>query len=318
MYYSRLSHLLKNSITMTRFLSSELVNLLACPNCHNNMFEEEGMLKCFRCGKKYEIRNGIPLLYPDNLDIAHLREEENLARMMKRPRLNKKEQFILSQWDNSKQEFWEMVKSNVEAPPKSLINLGCGYDACFSQFESNGYTFVNFDIVYDMLNTLKTDHGAKFCVAGDIRWLPFKNQTFDYLVSIDVIHHHSNNVPSLLKSFRNLLKPGGSIFLEDPNAWGISQMVKSVLLPRPLHGFLRSTYHTLKGSSHRPANYEFSTSVWYVEGVLRQLGFHNIRLHPNNAYPCIGEKWFRVYQLFSKFDRISKYHNYHYMLSATI
>jgi hypothetical protein len=53
-----------------------------------------------------------------------------------------------------------------------------------------------------------------------------------------------------------------------------------------------------------------------VKAILERLHFHNIEIHPNDAYPCIGEARYRVYELFKKFEFIRKYNNYHYMLSA--
>jgi SAM-dependent methyltransferase len=296
-------------------INRELISLLACPNCGGDLLEAKNRLKCSLCYKEYEITNGIPILYPDNTDVGHLREEENLAGMMRQPRLSQKEQFSLSQWSASKQEFWEMVRSNIEPPPKCFVNIGCGFDSYFVQFEEQAYIFVNFDIVYDVY-ALTREHGTKSCIAGDISSLPFKRSSFDYIVSIDVIHHESDKVFALLESFRNLLKPGGCLFLEDPNAWGMFQLAKSIILPKPLYRFLRSAYHRLKRSAHRPADYEFPTSVWSVRKMLRDLGFRNIRVYPNNAYPCIGETSFQIYKLFKHIDWVRKYHNYHYMLSA--
>jgi len=301
---------------MTNLTDPELIHFLACPDCGSGLFEAENRLKCASCNRDYEIRNGIPLLYPKDIDRERLREEESLAEMMKQPRLSRKDSFSSVQWENSKQEFWGMVRDNIEAPPKSFINIGCGYDACFGEFQQGGYVFVNFDIVYDMLATLQRDVGATSCVAGDVNRLPFKKHAFDYVASIDVIHHESHKIPILLRSFGNLLKPGGLLFLEDLNAWGLFQSVKSLLLPRPLHRFLRSTYHRLRHSSHKPADYEFPTSLWHVKNVLEGLGFCDIRVHPNNAYPNIGPASFQIYEFFNRIEWVRKYQNYHYMLSA--
>jgi len=250
------------------------------------------------------------------MDLEHLREEEDLAKMMKRPMLSRKDQFSSVQWKNSKREFWGMVRDNIEAAPRSFVNIGCGYDDYFSQFEREDYTFVNFDIVYDMVYTLQRDFGGRSCVAGDISRLPFKKNSFDYVACTDVIHHESDNLPGLLESFRNLLKPKGLLFLEDPNAWGMFQFAKSVLLPKPLYRVLRATYHKLKNSSHRPAHYEFPTNVWDVKNILEKLGFCSTKIYPNIAYPSIGTMSFQVYKFFSRIEWVRKYHNYHYMLSA--
>jgi len=301
---------------MSNLTNQGLLLLIACPVCKGDLGESAEHLLCTRCGMSYEIRQGIPLLYSPTTDLGHLQEEEHLAEMMKSRRLGKSEQFSSLQWKTSKHEFWSMVTANIQTPPKLFINIGCGYDSAFRVFEQQGYEFVNFDMVFDMLNELQNEYGGRSCVGGDVKYLPFKQNIFDYVVSIDLIHHESDEVFALLESFRDLLKTGGMLFLEDPNSWGMFQMAKSILLPKPVYRALRSTCHQVKQATHRPADYEFPTSVWKVKEMLQILGFQNIRVHANTAYPGIGEASFRFYRLLSNFEGVRKYLNYHYMLSA--
>lgn len=297
-------------------INPELIQLLACPNCGNDLREVNNQLRCIGCGKEYEIRNGIPLLYPDNINLEHLQSEGILAKKMRMPRINLKDKFSAVQWEHSKREFWRMVQEHIKTGPKTIINIGCGYDANFKEFEQSGYLFVNFDLVYEMLYTQQQDFGAKACVAGDITSLPFKKNSFDYVICIDVIHHESDKLLYILTSFRDLIKPGGSLFIEDVNRWGMFQFYKSVLLPKPLYMLLRSIYHGLKHSQHKPADYEFPTSPWNVKKALTMIGFHNMKIYSNNSYPCIGPIRFQVYKFFSRIQRVRKFHNFHYMLSA--
>ncbi len=332
-------------VRMTDLRNPEVIRLLACPDCGRDLFELDSLLRCTHCGREYEVRDGIPLLYPKAMDIGRLRGEEMLAEMMKRPRPSRlpavarrcggrfkavcaladavgvsgQGRNLLSsqQWENSKKEFWGMVRGKVAPPPKSLVNIGCGYDACFNEFQEAGHLFVNFDIVYRMLQVLQRDFHATLCVAGDLNSLPFKKGCFDYVVCVDVLHHESDKVRTLLQWFRDLLKPGGLLFLEDVNAWGMFQFPKSLFLPRPIHRLLRSAYHQLKRSVHEPAYYEFPTNVFRVRKILRDLNFSNISIHPNNAYPCIGPLSYRAYACLCRIESVRQYHNYHYMLSAT-
>jgi SAM-dependent methyltransferase len=264
------------------------------------------------------VRDGIPLLYPHNVDKKRLSEEEKLASMMMRPGHTFDELFSDEQWKKSKAEFWDTVKEFVKPPPKRIINVGCGYDRSFLDLQQNGHQFVNFDLVFHMLKTLKKDFGALNCVAGDISSLPFKPAAFDYLVCIDVIHHRIDSLPAIFDSFYNVLKEAGMIFLEDVNAWGIFQFPKSILLPKWIHGPLRSAYHAIKHSQHRPANYEFPTNVHEVVKLLRFAGFGDIIVHPNESYPNIGQLAYKVYtMLATKSDYVKRFHNFHYRLSAT-
>lgn len=304
-------------VRMTELGNPELIRLLACPDCGRDLFELDTLLQCTHCGREYEIRDGIPLLYPKTMDIGRLRGEEILAEMMKRPRSSRRNRLSSHQWENSKKEFWGMVRGKVSPPPKCFVNIGCGYDACFNEFQEVGHLFVNFDIVYRMLHALQRDFHAMSCVAGDLNSLPFKKGCFDYVVCVDVLHHESDKVCTLLQSFRDLLKPGGLLFLEDVNAWGMFQFPKSLFLPRAAHRLLRSAYHQLKRSVHEPAYYEFPTNVYRVRKILRDLNFSHISIHPNSAYPCIGPLSYRAYSCLSRIESVRQYHNYHYMLSAT-
>lgn len=65
-----------------------------------------------------------------------------------------------------------------------------------------------------------------------------------------------------------------------------------------------------------PADHEFPTSVWRVKAIHKELEFHKIRVYANDAYPCIGEGSFRLYQFVSNIEFAQKYHNYYYMISA--
>jgi uncharacterized protein YbaR (Trm112 family) len=293
------------------------LHLLICPNCEGELRETSDRLKCLSCNRSYEIRDGIPLLYPDTLNREHLEEEENLAGMMLEHSHSQspKDQFNAKQWKASKQEFYDIVKSRLAPPPLTMVNLGCGYDSSFRHFERAGYTFVNFDMIYHMPHHLKTKHGAKMCVVGDIKAPPLRRNSFDYVICIDVIHHECDQLVALFNIFKKLLKPGGTLFLSDPHAWGMFQMVKSILLPRPLYRIARSTYHKVKKSTCRPSDYEFATNYWTTKQILASLGFVNLKIYPNYAYPNISETSYKIYSLL-KSDWIRKYHNYHYVISA--
>jgi len=297
-------------------INPALIDLLACPACRGDLAHHHSELQCTGCGARYEVRQGIPVLVPDDVNTEHFEEEQHLAQMMKSRETLPEEQFNLNQWALSKHEFWTMVRSVVTGTDKKFVNIGCGFDPSFTTFEQQGHTFVNMDLVFDMLSDLRQDLGAKSCVNGDVNSLPLKAGAFDYVISIDVIHHECERLPELLGSFRDLLKPGGTLFLEDPNAWGLFQMAKSIFMPRAAYKALRSTYHTLKRSIHRPADYEFPTNVWSVMAMLRELGFEDIKCYPHTAYPTVSQRSHRIYRSLSGSEFVRKFHNYHYMLSA--
>lgn len=78
------------------------------------------------------------------MNLEHLQEEEKLAQMMQSPLSSCKAQFSYDQWRKYKEEFWSSVKRYLsDKTPKSLVNIGCGYDKHFREFEQQGHIFIN-------------------------------------------------------------------------------------------------------------------------------------------------------------------------------
>ncbi|MBU0545779.1 class I SAM-dependent methyltransferase [Patescibacteria group bacterium] len=299
-------------------ISEELLNLICDPDNGLNLSLSGETLINAHTRHSFEIKNGIPLLYSSKTNKEHIAEETKLAVMMKRRPSSQKDAFSLNQWKKSKQEFWHIVKKNIKdrKDSENIINIGCGYDDQSQTFEKSGHTFVNFDLLYEMLLESKNIHNGRNYIAGDVNHLPFQKEKFGIAICIDLIHHEYNRVPQLLESFSQIIKPGGVLFLEDPNAWALFQIPKSLLLPKPLYRFLRSALHRIKHSAHHPAEYEFPTSVFKIKKILKKIGFNKIIIHPSVAYPGIGPIAYTVYHLISLLPFVKKYFNYHYIIEA--
>lgn len=295
-----------------------LMNLLACPDCQSDLTCSGDGISCLTCCKRFEVRNGIPVLLPTGFLEDRLRDEEKLAGMMIEPQTSDSDDATTRQWRESKREFWKVVAENIGAAPRNIVNVGCGYDTSFLEFQDKGHLFVNFDMIYEMLETLKYDYESRYCVMGDAGRLPFRENAFDCLTCIDLIHHECDHLEPILKGFCSVLKPGGTLFLEDANAWAMFQFPKSILLPKSSFRGLRSFYHNdVKKSVNRPADYEFPTNPFETARILERVGFSGIEFFKNRAYPIRHKNLYKFYQSFSDNDRIARFHNYHYLLKAT-
>jgi len=49
-------------------LDSKLLAILACPVCRGKVDEIGGFVVCQRCGRRYPIRGGIPIMLPDQAE----------------------------------------------------------------------------------------------------------------------------------------------------------------------------------------------------------------------------------------------------------
>ena len=49
-------------------IDKELLDILACPACQGDVKEENQKILCLKCGKKYPIKQGIPVLLIDEAE----------------------------------------------------------------------------------------------------------------------------------------------------------------------------------------------------------------------------------------------------------
>lgn len=320
---------------MTEYINDKLLLLLACPEC-GTAFARSGMesagLRCPGCHRGYEVSGGIPLLIPENTDMAHIEEEEKLGRLMADHIPSGIEIFHEQQWRASKKEYWDFVEKELkglrtEDRGLTIMNAGCGLDTGFLDLVSQkrikeddsgeDFVLVAFDLMQSLLENLRDNYFSKYNVAGAVQALPFADNSFDCICCIDLIHHEPDLLKEMLSSFFRILRPGGILILEDINAWGLFQFWKSILLPRPVHGALRSLFHRLRGSGHQPASYEFPTSVFKVRRILLESGFTSVTPVPQSAYPNITPAGHSLFKTLSGLRRVKTFHNFHYMLRAS-
>ncbi len=50
-------------------IDKELLDILACPLCKTEVKLEEGKLVCVKCGRRYPIRDGIPIMLIDEAEL---------------------------------------------------------------------------------------------------------------------------------------------------------------------------------------------------------------------------------------------------------
>ena len=52
----------------TEKLDKEFVEILACPECKASVEQEDDRLVCTECGKRYPVRDGIPIMLIDEAE----------------------------------------------------------------------------------------------------------------------------------------------------------------------------------------------------------------------------------------------------------
>jgi ubiquinone/menaquinone biosynthesis C-methylase UbiE len=86
------------------------------------------------------------------------------------------------------------------------------------------------------------NYGAKTCVCGDIRQLPFRDESFDVVFSKGSLHH-SQPIDEPLRSMIRVCKKGGHIVLVEPNKYITvprHRLPKGLAVPTPYEHHLSS------------------------------------------------------------------------------
>lgn len=165
---------------------------------------------------------------------------------------------------------------------KTLLYVGSGNDRLVSlPLQGEGAFMVNLDIVGDCLEDLR-QAGARNCVCGDARQLPFRAEAFDVVFSKGSVHH-SHPIAEPLRAMARAVKPGGHIVVAEPNKYTMLR------LPRRL----------LPSGLAQPTPYEGAISAGEVVRILAEEGITHFRIAPLTQAPpgtpaSIARLWERL------------------------
>lgn len=109
-------------------------------------------------------------------------------------------------------QHWLYFKKFLLPEYETCLEVGCGRGAISSYFADAGYKCTLLDTNRDVLKTARrifeeNGHRANF-VQGDAFNLPFKDESFDVVVSIGLLEHFRDIEQPIKEQFR-ILRPGG-------------------------------------------------------------------------------------------------------------
>jgi ubiquinone/menaquinone biosynthesis C-methylase UbiE/uncharacterized protein YbaR (Trm112 family) len=194
-------------------MNRSLALLLACPACKRDLqietaasetqVIETGNLRCTN-GHSYPITRGIPRFVSSDGYASNFGFEWNL---------HKKTQLDTATMHESEETFVEKTGFRPEdLEGKLVLDVGCGMGR-FSDVASRwGATVVGIDLT-SAVDAAYANIGTRDNVnlaQADVFELPFRDETFDFIFSIGVLHH-SPDTRKAFEQLPRLLKPGGRI-----------------------------------------------------------------------------------------------------------
>ena len=160
----------------------------------------------------------------------------------------------------------------------SLLNLGCAHGPDFLPFKDS-FKLYGVDFSDEMLKlarryALKYDFNVKLSL-GDVRQLPYPDNSFDWAISVATYHHIKGKQERLkaLNELKRVLKPGGEVFITvwnrcQPGFW---------FKPKDLYVPWRKKDETLY-------RYYHLFSYAELENLVRKAGFSILESHPESTY----------------------------------
>jgi ubiquinone/menaquinone biosynthesis C-methylase UbiE len=98
-----------------------------------------------------------------------------------------------------------------------VLDAGCGAGIHLGQLAAAGvHAAIGVDMGMPGLQNGKRNCANAFFIAADLVQLPFHDNTFDLIYSIDVIEHLECPL-SALQEYQRVCKKGGHVFIQTPN-----------------------------------------------------------------------------------------------------
>lgn len=228
-------------------MRQELLASLICPACEDASWQLEGeqspgidvvhrgCLVCTSCGGRYTIRNGVLDLLPQPDDVI-LRERAGWTRFLERspqelddnwllalPRIDERvasSADSIAHWKRQADNFESLIQHLDLSGEERVLELGAGRCWASAYLSRRGCEVVALDVVgAEEAGGLEAgaaylDHGAPYFerLLASMEKLPFRQGTFDVLLSVASIHH-TVALHEVVGECARVLKPGGRLAL---------------------------------------------------------------------------------------------------------
>ncbi len=225
-------------------MKKNILNYLCCTSCKNDLFlpdsdlkDEiiEGKLICTKCKKIFNIVDGVPVFTEDNIESKVKLTAQNFGYSWKK--------FSTTNKAFYKKQFFDWISPIDEKflENKLILDGGCGKGHHLLMVSPFVQEAIGVDIsdaafvAYENTKHLSNIHIIK----ADLNNLPLKNELFDYIYSVGVIHHTEDPSQTTKSLFPRLKNKGiFSIWVygKENNDWVINYVT-------PFRNFLTSMFH---------------------------------------------------------------------------
>ncbi len=144
---------------------------------------------------------------------------------------------VMNQYEVSKRLriiFTELLNDDIKG--KTLLDAGCGTGLFSHEAVKRGADVTSLDIGQHLLDQVSKKCQTKR-VIGSVTELPFKDNSFDIVISTEVIEHTTSAKKAIAELCR-VTKPGGTLIITTPNkVWKFAVWVANIFHLRPYHSY---------------------------------------------------------------------------------
>jgi SAM-dependent methyltransferase len=269
-------------------IDPQLQELLVCPKCHGELdFEDrrtEGSpgIHCMECGAHYPVKGQIPLMFAATTndgfghDLYHAQLHGNF--------------FERVFHGNRIETLLRLITAEIGLGPGArALDVGCNTGPMLIPLRQQGYNVVGIDISADDVQQAERylcerDLPTDRLSVGDGTRLPFRDQSFDLVLLIDILEH-TDHPERIVSEARRLLVPGGIAIATVP--WAYHPYVRYTWLRK-----LLSSRKTIDEHPDAPFELEMLQSLFPSDfcPVCYRLVFHwvcilgvyRLRAHPRS------------------------------------
>jgi SAM-dependent methyltransferase/uncharacterized protein YbaR (Trm112 family) len=203
----------------------DMLSYLACPQCHQDLAQAPGSLRCGGCGRAYPVNDDVPQFSLSELPTGtsagdrrdywdsgwQARHAGDHAYLHELRSPEQWQAFIRQQMAAVPKQFHAEVGAEV-VRDRVMLEIGCGAGTSSATFGYLGARYIGVDhspsAAYYSLAHLRAIRGDGFTAQGNAEALPIRDQCVDVVYSHGVLHHTPKFSTAMDEVYR-VLKPCG-------------------------------------------------------------------------------------------------------------
>ena len=195
------------------------LDFLVCPECKSQLHKNTGTeLQCVKCSNKYEIKDDIPILLPQNLEefkvleaAYHDQEAHQYAE------INMIDSYHVTHYIEKYLNIVNTLDKN-----SILLEVGSADGNDANLINNSGITVIQSDISFGMVKLAKDNkkiNSQTVYVVSDAEKIPCNDNSLDAILIVATLHHLPSPI-NFFKEARRALRPGGLLIIGvEPNSW---------------------------------------------------------------------------------------------------